>query len=407
MLLIVRFSILVLLALALADPVISLRGFKGAGGGGGDTHTVLVFDASYSMDYRQVDATRFDLAQGLASDLVRQSRQGDGFTLVRLAAPPDVVVGDPVFDREDMVSEISQLRRTDGGGDLTVTLAEVERLLDRAAERESRLVHRRVCFFTDMGRNTWGDVIGEETQTTLARLAEKADLRLFDVGQSGGQNVAVTQLSTPEGVATVGHLTRLDMELENFGDQDRSQQQAAVLIDGQKIAEHEVDVPAGGRANVSTLHRFQMPGEHVVEVRLGEDRLEVDNRRWLILTVTAALEVLCVEGKSGAVHNVTFALEPGSTSPSRVRPVVRSEIALLEEDLSRYDCIFLCNVGRFGRDESRLLRSFLDRGGGVVIFSGRSSSERQLQRGTRSGCRSHAMPPSTARRCDAVGRVFL
>ena len=75
----------------------------------GDTHNVLVLDASYSMDYRQADATRFDLAKGLASEFVRQSMQGDGFTLIQLAAPPRVVVSDPVFDRESMVAEIAQL----------------------------------------------------------------------------------------------------------------------------------------------------------------------------------------------------------------------------------------------------------------------------------------------------------
>ena len=49
---------------------------------------------------------------------------------------------------------------------------------------------------------------------------------------------------------------------------------------------------------------------------------------------------------------------------------MQSEIALLEEDLNRYDCIFLCNVGRFGRDEASLLRRFLEQGGGVVVCLG-------------------------------------
>ncbi len=371
LLLAVRIFILVLLAIALADPVVSFLGDTGImGTSRGDTHVVLVLDASYSMDYRQGDATRFDLAKGLASELVRQGEQGDGFTLIRLAAPPSVVVSDPVFDREDMVAEITQLQRTDGGANLEATLAEVERVLDHAIEREPRLQRRRVCIFTDMGRTTWEDVVGDAVQTTLARLAEKAELRLFDVGQSGGQNVAVTRLSTTEGVVTVGYPTRLDIELENFGNQDRLQQRVEVLVDGQNVSELREDIPAGGEATASAVHRFQMPGEHVVEVRLSEDRLEVDNHRWLSVTVRAAMEVLCVEGKSGSARNVALALEPASTQQSRVRPVVRSEIALLEEDLSRYDCVFLCNVGRFGRDEARLLRSYLERGGGVVVVLG-------------------------------------
>ena len=119
---------------------------------------VVVLDASYSMDYRQADATRFDAAKRLAGELVQDSLQGDGFSLILLATPPRVVVGDPVFDREDLAGEIAELRRTDGGADLAATLAEIERVLDRAARREPRLRQRRVCFFTDLGRTTWGDV---------------------------------------------------------------------------------------------------------------------------------------------------------------------------------------------------------------------------------------------------------
>jgi hypothetical protein len=371
LLLLVRIAILLLLALALADPVLSLFGAApNLAGTTGNTYVVLVMDASYSMDYRQADATRFDLAKGLASEMVRSGLQGDGFSLVLLAAPPTVVVGDPVFDREELAGEITELRRTDGGADLPATLAEIERVIDRAARREPHLQRRRICFFTDLGRTTWGEVSGTATQSILARLADKAELQVVDVGQPGGQNVAVTRVAVADGVVTADRPTRIDVEVENVGNQDRTQHTVEVLVDGQRIAEEHLDIPAGGRSSVAVVHAFPIPGEHMVEVRSAEDRLAVDNHRWLSLEVRPALEVLCVEGRSGAARNVVYALEPGASAPARVRPTIQSEIALLEEDLNRYDCIFLCNVGRFGRDEALLLCRFLAQGGGLVMFLG-------------------------------------
>jgi hypothetical protein len=371
MLLVLRALILVLLAVALADPVWSLLdAASGQAGAVGDTHVVVVVDASYSMDYRQADATRFDLAKRLAGELVRNGRQGDGFSLILLATPPRVVVGDPVFDQEDLAGEIAELRRTDGGADLAATLAEIERVIDRAAKREPRLRHRHVCFFTDLGRTTWGEVSQGAAQSILARLADKADLQLVDVGQPGGQNLAVTRVVVADGVVTVGYPTRIDIEVENFGNEDRERHSVEVLVGGQRISDEHLDIPAGGRGTAAIVHSFQIPGEHMVEVHAGDDPLEVDNHRWLSLSVRPALEVLCVEGKSGAAKNVVLALEPGTSQQSHVRPSVQSEIALLEEDLSRYDCIFLCNVGRFGRDEATLLRKFLEQGGGVVVCLG-------------------------------------
>ena len=204
-LLALRMLILILLAIALADPMMAPAG-SGATRGGGvdDTHYLLVLDASYSMDYRPADTTCFELAKGLASELVRRGSQGDAFTLILLAAPPDVVVGDPVFDRESMVAEIAQLQRTDGGADLPATLAEIEQVLQRASQQGSRLRRHRVCFFTDLGRNTWGEVVSEAVQAALGRLEHKAEWTLVDVGQAGGENVAMTRLAVADDIITPG-----------------------------------------------------------------------------------------------------------------------------------------------------------------------------------------------------------
>jgi hypothetical protein len=43
---------------------------------------------------------------------------------------------------------------------------------------------------------------------------------------------------------------------------------------------------------------------------------------------------------------------------------------LLERELSQYDCVFLCNVGRFGRDEAGVLYRYVKGGGGLVVFLG-------------------------------------
>jgi len=371
LLLAVRMSILILLAIALADPMLARFGETvGDRGSSGETHNVLVVDASYSMDYRDDETTRFEWAKALATEFVRERLQGDGFTLILLADPPTVVVGDPVFDRESMVTELSQLERTDGGADLPATLAEVERVVDTVAARQSRLRRQRVCFFTDLGRNSWGDALGESARPTLQRLADKAVLRVYDVGRDADQNVAVTRLAVSEAVATVSVPVEVELELENFGSQDRSQQLVQLLADGQQFAERTVDIDAGGRASVAATHRFQSPGEHVLEARLSEDRLVADNHRWHCLRVGEAVKVLCVEGKSGAARHVALALEPEVSSVAAVRPVVRSEVALMEEDLRRYDAVILCNVGRFGDDEAELLRQFLTRGGGVVLVLG-------------------------------------
>src|SRR5262245_56532811 len=82
LLLAVRTAILVLLALALADPQLSLLSGWTGGASGGQTHILLVIDGSYSMDYRADDKSRFDAARELAKQIVADGQQGDGYTLL-------------------------------------------------------------------------------------------------------------------------------------------------------------------------------------------------------------------------------------------------------------------------------------------------------------------------------------
>src|SRR5262245_47529406 len=114
-LLAVRTAILGLFALALADPQLSTFSSWIGGAGGGQTHTVLVLDGSYSMDYRREDKSRFAAAKELAKQIVEASQQGDGFTLVLMAEPPRAVIAQPAFDPEDVLEELNNLELPHAG----------------------------------------------------------------------------------------------------------------------------------------------------------------------------------------------------------------------------------------------------------------------------------------------------
>jgi hypothetical protein len=108
----------------------------------------------------------------------------------------------------------------------------------------------------------------------------------------------------------------------------------------------------------------------VVQVRIGTDRLEVDNQRWFSVPVREAVRVLCIEGSPDAARYVAMALNPDRSPSSPVQPLVQPESALLEIPLAQYDCVFLCNIGRFGGNEAAVLRDYLEEGGAVVLFLG-------------------------------------
>jgi hypothetical protein len=371
LLLAVRVAILLMLAVALAEPfwpfVASLAAPLGFAS---NTHWVLVVDGSYSMDYRGQNTARFETAKEMAAQIVSKTRQGDGFTLVLMGDPPRAVIGDPAFSAEDVRGEIERLQMPHGGANLTATMAEVEAILAGAADKYPRLSESRVCIFSDMGRNTWDAVQAGDCKASLGRIAERSQLALFDLGQAGEANLAVVDLQSAEPITTVGRGVALEATVQNFGPEVRGQK-AELYVDGQLIGEQTLDSIADhGQAQLRFTHQFETPGEHDVEVRLAADRLPVDNRRFLSLPVRESIRALCVEGRAGSARLIAYGLDPFKSPRPHVRWEIVSETALLERDLDEYDCVFLCNVGRFGPDDAAVLADFLAHGGGLVFFLG-------------------------------------
>ncbi|MBI2824868.1 MAG: VWA domain-containing protein [Planctomycetia bacterium] len=380
LLLAVRTLLVVAIVAAVAEPVLERSGLLTRIGQ--PTHKVLVMDASYSMAYKPADRSRFDRAKQLAEQIVAESSQGDGFTLVLLADPPQVIVGTPSFAPTEFLGEIAALKITHGGADLAATLAKIEQILQAARREYPRLGQQQVFFLSDLGRTTWApDATGAavaEFRERSQRLGDAAVMTVIDLGQSAAENMAVEQLRLADPIVTVGQETQLAAEVRNFGRQPKSRQMLELLIDGRRAADRVIDLPPGGRVTVGFPHRFDAPGDHAVELRLAADLLDVDNHRYLALPVKDQIRVLCVDGRpsggefKSATDYLAVALSPaaGQQLRARVRPEVVSERALLDADLTHFDCVFLCDVAQFTDREARVLRSYLNWGGGLVFFLG-------------------------------------
>src|SRR5690606_14917514 len=122
------------------------------------------------------------------------------------------------------------------------------------------------------------------------------------------------------------------------------------LVNGRLTDTKTLQLSAGREAAVEFQHQFAKPGSQIVEVRLADDPLPADNRRWNIVHCRDELPVLLVNGKiSGerkdqATYFAHLALAPqfGGTAASGrewIQPDVIRDGELTATDLSRYPCI--------------------------------------------------------------------
>ena len=148
-LLAVRTLLILLVVLAMAKPYLESLGALPVIAGR-RTHRVLVLDGSLSMAYTVADVTRFEQAKTLAAQLVKDARRGDAISVVLMADPPRVVIGDPSPNHAEVQKEIEEITLPHGGTDLEATFRAIDRVLDA-----STIAQKEVVFLTDLQAASW------------------------------------------------------------------------------------------------------------------------------------------------------------------------------------------------------------------------------------------------------------
>jgi hypothetical protein len=374
LLLAVRTLLVVLVVSAMAKPFLESFGAVIAGR---RTQRVIVLDASLSMGYTSAESSRFDQAKALASQLVRDSRRGDAISVILMGDPPRVVIGDPTQNLVEVKKEIDELTISHGGTDLAATFEKVADVLEVSSSDQ-----KEVVFLTDLQAASWRPPAqGNQGLTrALARIeARRPRSVVIDLGKSGGENRAVTDLKLESPVVTVGSNVLVRAVLRNFGTNRADQVRARLTADGLLGPQEIVDLPPGEDIPVLFHQQFTTAGDHQVEVSIDEDPLALDNRRWLVAPVRESIKVLLVDGHfksepyQAETDYLAQALNPSEESPGQPAPMhveVVLESQLSRRELAPYDVIVLCNVPQFSQSEAAALDDFLKQGGGVVIFGG-------------------------------------
>jgi len=374
MLLTVRVLILLLVALALAQPYVESLGTSVDADQ--PAHRILVVDASFSMGYQDGEFSRFERAKNVARQIVSTGRQGDAFQLIQLSdASAGAIVRQPAYQQEPVLDEIERLAITEESGDVLAAIRRVPQMLEDAP----RLLRKEVYVISDMQAASWKPPATDKAaqlHDLVDGIAKRARLTCVDLGNADSPNAAVTRLGTEQSFVEVERPVQLRTTVRNYGAAPLNDHSVEVYINDRLAETRLIDVSADSETRIAFTVQFETPGEHRVEVRLEDDALTLDNRRHLVVTVHDELHVLLVDGRrsglpeQAATYYLQTVLSPQTRRRSwegSTQPRVISEGELLSADLSLYDCVFLCDVGRIVEAEFDLLHAYV-RSGGALVF---------------------------------------
>lgn len=350
LLLALRIALLVLLALAFAQPA-WFRPPAAAATEDSRLH-LIVMDASASMSH----ADRWSRAERAAEDIIDDLGAEDRAQVIAAGRVAEIVTS-VTEDRAALRSGLGTIEPTAFRVDYGQLMRGLDGVL-RAADMPV-VLH----FVTDAQQTAM--------PTRFAELAPRraATLSIHDISDEDDANWALESFG---GSALTGEL---EASVRSFA-REPAEKTLRLESNGSVVDEQTVTVPAGGRSEVQFAALELGPGANRVSVTLQPgDELAADDSRFIAMKRPEPRSVLIVSGGGTRERDnlfVSAALETLSTlalQPSSI-PVA----ALPEQTLADYSFVVVTDAGVLGASDTALLQNYADAGGAVLLGFGPRAS---------------------------------
>ena len=348
LLLSLRVALLILIALAFANPFVSRSG----GAAGGRKMLVIAVDNSFSMRYDD----HLSRAKQQAMNAVSELHPGERGQVL--------AVGSRVHFLTQPVEEADQLKAAIQGiqpSDEQSSYGEFARAL-RTISQSSR-TPLEVHFASDMQKSSLPPAFAD------LRLSSDTKLVFHSVADSKEPNWMVESVTAP---AKIYDPKKVRVQAVIAGSATPATKRTVSLaLDGKVLESKSVDVAANGRASVEFLSLDSPHGFHKGEIRIEPgDSLREDDRFDFAIERTDPHPVLFLHpaGQDRDELYYRSALESVSEAGFNLEPLAVEQAA--NQSLSKYAFVVLSDVGSMPPGLENSLRAYVAGGGSLLIALG-------------------------------------
>lgn len=352
-LLLLRLAAMAAIIAAFARPFFSVDPVSAAAAATGAREVVILLDRSASMGY----GDHWARAQAEARRIVGTLSGEDRATLVLFDdGPEEAVRATP--DQGTLLAAIGNATVSSGATRYApaLRLAQSKLSLSDRGRKDAFII-------SDFQRSGWA------RQEEIS-LPEGATITPFSVAEMDTTGVSVTSVALERAAFSGEERVTITAGVTNRGALPVSKQRVVLEIDGRVIATRDVDMAANGAGSVTfepvTVAQSNMQGV----IKAGTDKLPNDNNFYFVLSPARPVSVLVIQAESAsraAGLYLTTALELGR-APSFKTDVVPSA-RVTQAELEGRSLVVL-NDATIGSVAATLLKSYVERGGGLFIVLG-------------------------------------
>lgn len=366
LLLALRTLLIIALVMAFARP--ALRGPLAAWGGTTHAKTtmILILDDSPSMGVRNERGKFFAQAKSAAASILELFKEGDEAYLLKLSDIRRTAQFAAAHAAAPLRTALDQSQQSQETATFRDALGVAAKLLS-----ESKNFNQEIYLITD----------GQATQfasspTDSADLfSERVRLFLADV-RSGStrsiDNAGVTSAEMASKIITQNKPLNLRASVRNASATSLQNSAMSVYLDGSRVLQHSVTIPSNGLSTPTLSFVPKRRGTLPGYLRLEDDSFEMDNTRYFVVNIPNRINVLCAGSSENATRLLSLALTLDKDSSTAglfsVERILENQLS--SYDLSKYDLLALANVKDLSAGEADRITTFVNAGGGLLVFAG-------------------------------------
>jgi hypothetical protein len=361
-LLAVRCLALLLLALAFARPYFVSSSQVEAKTA--EPASVVLIDGSYSMRYPEV----FDRARQQARDIITAAAPGEQVAIVLFSQSYDVVM--PLkSDRAGALAVIDRLEPSLGATDYAQAIQAADALLKDAKGGE-----RRVYLISDFQESGWGPA------APAARLGRDTKLFPIDVSDAQPANLAVGEIKSEPVVYSQKYAGKLLARVSNFG-ADPIDAAVEFKLNDLTVERRQVKLD-GGASEAVEFSGFNVPeGLNRATVEVAADKFTLDNKAFFTIRREKQTRVLVIETASrGRSESFFIQQAMAAAENNQYEPSVKTAGTTNPAELDQYRLIVLNDVAGVSEALSAALKSYVERGGRLIMAAGKHSEAEGFNR---------------------------
>ncbi len=380
LLLILRTMLIALIVTAFARPTLSTSGGR-MGTAHARTTAVFVVDNSYSMTSVDESGELLKQAKEEASRVLQLLKDGDELYILKTsdAANPASTTNIPVL--HDIASARVEVQSLESSY-VHATLENAVRLAGKLLDA-SRNLNKELYVFSDFKKGSLRNASQKIGRADV--FPPNTRIYLIPFGKSSRDNLGVESVQIENALLANGKPLSIKARIRNWSNQDAKNEVISVFLNGTKVAQKALDIPAQQWAETEFSFVASAAGYNVGTVELQDDDLDFDNRRSFAFYIPPVVRALLL-GTAADLQYVRLALAAQSEEGGvAIKSQSVSPERLSTNDIDAADVVIIANVTTLSGAQRMQIRSFLERGGGVVFFPGSkvdSSSFRSVWAGT-------------------------